>query len=147
MSHKLTTNVLRSKWDKNVTNLCSFCKLEPETVTHVLAECTVVRKTIWHPLCRWIKYFLQLKEEIYQDTGEIIFSNYTGQFQDQINIIGIITKQYVYATKCIGEKLRFNQLIVKIREHLITEKIMYLKQGQTAKYYRKYGKLIKEMEI
>ena len=39
LSKKLVTNVQRHRWDKNISELCSFCTTKKETILHIMGEC------------------------------------------------------------------------------------------------------------
>ena len=73
----LVTNVLRAKWNMSISPKCSFCFTKPETVLHLLVECTEVDK-MWRNLCKWVSNFYQipLKE---MDAVMIILNNYEGK--------------------------------------------------------------------
>ena len=55
LSKKLTTNYVRSKWDRNVSPLCHFCERQPETIIHLLWECEIVN-AFWQKILRWLRY-------------------------------------------------------------------------------------------
>ena len=100
----LTTNVRRAKWDNNVSDLCTFCEQEKETVLHILVECIEVQP-LWKALTKLVKYYFNT---VITFTPQlIILNNYKGTSKIMINLLIIIMKQYIYATKCANEKLNF----------------------------------------
>ena len=49
-NHAITTNLQLERYGIVNSNLCSFCRTEPETVTHMLTKCPKVLKKVWYPL-------------------------------------------------------------------------------------------------
>ena len=111
MNNYLITNCRMSKWSKNVSPLCTFCQKEDETVIHLLCLCPMVKK-LWEALKRWLYYFCFLP--FAQSDYEILFNQYKDSFPDMVNVIILITKQYIYAQRCLNNKLNFNSLLHKI---------------------------------
>ena len=136
LAGKLTTNVLRAKWDPGISPLCFFCGNCYETVVHVLWECSYVKK-LWKTLERWLNYILSTK--ILFDCELVIFSNYTGQFKNLVNTILLIVKQAIYAAKCTKTKITCNQLISRIYMYNQIERIIAHKTDMKTKYYVKWS--------
>ena len=97
LSKRLTTNVLRNKWDKNVSELCALCGEFKETTVHILWNCTQVEK-FWTSAVRWLAHICNIKIQLNLET--IILNNYTGQYKEFINTYILVGKQHIYATKC-----------------------------------------------
>ena len=87
----LTTNVRRSKW-ANAYSKCTFCKITPETVIHLLCECPCV-KVLWKTLETWCKYYFQIN---LMCTNIIICNNYEGKYKKLVNLMILVLKQYIY---------------------------------------------------
>ena len=51
MHRILTTNTIRSKWNKDVSSKCAFCNQYDETYTHLFYECKIVM-SLWINLVR-----------------------------------------------------------------------------------------------
>ena len=119
LSKKLTTNVLRNKWDNTISPLCYFCDATKETIIHILWECPKVA-TFWHNLKRWIEYICKIKIE--WNTTIIVTNKYEGYENRFINIVILVAKQYIYATKCLGEKLLVKKCINNLHKIFIVEK-------------------------
>ena len=99
LNRAITTNIKRTKWDKNVTDKCTFCKRERETTLHVFVECELVKK-LWKSLIKWVKYMYSLEISL---TDQIIIFNdceVKGQKKKFINTLILIMKQFIYASKC-----------------------------------------------
>ena len=107
----LTTNTLRNKWNKQISPFCYYCKITKETVLHLLVECPFVERC-WKNLTKWLNYFLECNIDFTPQL--IIYNNYKGKHMELINLFIIVMKQYVYATKCMGTNLNFQEYIEKI---------------------------------
>lgn len=88
----ITTNVHRCRWDPTITNLCTFCTNTSETTIHLFFECEYVSK-IWKLLSRWLKNFCNIKLNFCK--SNVLLNNYTGSYQMLINVLILITKQYI----------------------------------------------------
>ena len=42
LMNSLTTNITRNKWNKNISDLCTFCQTSKETVVHLLYNCNLI---------------------------------------------------------------------------------------------------------
>ena len=74
--YKLTNECLVTKSflhriRKNVDNLCSICKQEPETILHLFVDCDKV-KEFWQYLQMWLLQNINIRINI--DTKYILFS-------------------------------------------------------------------------
>ena len=140
LSHRLTTNVTRHRWNKSISAICTFCKIEYETTLHVMYHCTKV-KPIWQALQRWFKYHFNMLVECSESL--VILNNYKGQHAKLINTIILIAKQYIYAQKCANEQLNFAQITQKVHNMYLDEKFISKKKNAQHKNNVKW-KLYKE---
>ena len=123
----LTTNIDRFRCKLRNDAKCTFCEKHNETVEHLLVRCNIVRQKVWYPLKRWLYYFCFINFEI--DEYEIIFNVYKDSFADMVNMIILIAKQYIYATKCLNNNLSFRELIQRIQMYKTIEEIINAKQN------------------
>ena len=101
----LIINLQRAKWDHSITDTCSFCFQQKETVTHIMINCNEVTK-LWKALKNWInRYFAIDVQEFTPRT--IIFNGYEGPHSKLINTLILVMKQFIYAVKCKGQQLNF----------------------------------------
>ena len=84
LSRKLVTKALRHKWDSSISENCTFCKTERETILHILIDCTKVQK-LWQKLATWCKQCFGLNVTL--DKKEMILNNYKGPSQLLVNTI------------------------------------------------------------
>ena len=131
----LVTNVHRNKWDSTVTSNCYFCNQEKEDYVHLFVECKIVKK-LWTSLKKWLKYFFNVDLEICP--YDIILNKYRDAFQCMTNTIILISKQYIYATKCLGNTLSFQQLIRQISRYKGLEETQAKKRDTLNKHENKW---------
>ena len=111
LNRTLTTNVLRNKWDKYFSSLCTFCNTYSETTVHLLYKCDLVCP-LWKKLERIINYFYQIKLDI--DLKLVLLNNYQGPGKEIVNLLVIIMKQFIYATKCAQDIPDFIKYMSKV---------------------------------
>ena len=106
LNKDILTNVRRAKW-ADISTKCSFCQCEEETILHIFLECEIVNK-IWSALRKWFQK--KSKQSVVTKT-EIILNNTEDQFA---NVIILIIKQYIYASKCQNKTPSFIGAMAKI---------------------------------
>ena len=137
------TNKTRNYWDKEVSPLCSFCKEQDETITHLMYDC---KKTnvLWKALKKWIQYFFEIPIELPVDI--VILNNYTGQQQQMINTIILVIKQYIYAAKCTGNDISFNMAMSKVHQLYLDETAIAQEQSKMHKNVQKWGEYVRKIQ-
>ena len=83
-SKKMTTNSFLFKIGKNDTNLCNLCKIEEETIYHLLWQCPIVQDLI---------------------NSFFNFCNTRGIMEIHVGF-----KSYIYRKRCLDEKVFFQGL-------------------------------------
>ena len=128
MVHRnIVTNKNLYDWKIKDTNLCTFCNEEVETHIHLFWECTFTAQ-IWDRLFNWINHVSQtninftLKQIMLGIEDPNNFSVY--------NTIFIITKQFLYSSRCYEEIPIFEKLQVKIKEMYQVEKYIASKRNK-----------------
>ena len=102
-NRKLVTNMLRHKWDNRVDKHCTFCQIRQRTVLHLIWTCPIVQ-SFWKQIQRWLNYMLQI--QLHLNPKIVLLNGYEGSEADiMINLAILITKQYIYACKCQGQRL------------------------------------------
>ena len=132
----LITNSHLFKWKIKPNDLCSFCQAETESMVHLLIRCQT-SKNIWNSIIKII----------YDGTGtrinltekEILLGvNGLDPFNKLINNINMITKQYLYACRCINKLPLITQLVHKIKEVREIEHAIYWDRDQENKFKEKW---------
>lgn len=131
----LTTNLLRSKWDPQVSRNCTFCTQTSETIVHLFCFCEKV-KPLWKFVSKWLNKLLHFDVEL--NDMMIIFNNYKGPQRLFINSIILYTKHYIYSCKCRGCPIQIVKLVPKFIESQNIEKLVAIRTGQVTKHDRKW---------
>ena len=120
LNKNIMTNLKRSKWDTEVSLLCTFCHETLETTLHILWDCVKIQK-LGKTLQRWLKYMLRIDITF---TGDMImYNNYKGPCKDLLNSIILIVKQYMYREKCTKQLLNFVNMLQNVYQ---TESVEYI---------------------
>ena len=97
---KLTTNIQVSRWNKDVSSLCSFCGYHEETVLHLYTEGEIIAH-LFNVLKSWLLLHMGYCLDLLPTN--MIFN--TGKMHSKDNIsqvIMLIAKHYIYLTKHMG---------------------------------------------
>ena len=136
LQRALVTNVQLCKWGIKESEKCDFCKEEKETVVHLLCECTQVLP-LWERIFKFI-------EETYKegvtanDKGSIITNSICEKKNGIGNLICLITKQYIYRQKCLGECLSYHGLVAVVKQLQNIEKYIATKNDKVTKHTKKW---------
>ena len=136
LNNALTTNVNLQQWRIQSNSDCTFCKDHVETVLHLLVECVMVKTVIWKPLQQWLNYFCYV--DLTLEAHTLILNDYKDSFPDMVNTIILITKQYIYAARCLNEQLSFPKLISKIHLYKMIEKVIANRNRSVEKIKNKW---------
>ena len=106
-------------------SLCSFCKVEEETLVHLYYECKFIHG-IW----------ILLEDWIYEKTGilinytkiELLFGKYGKQFT-VINLLVFLVKCYIYKQRLCGSCLYFENVKGTLKDYYV-EKQIYFHKGK-----------------
>ena len=137
LNFAIITNVHLFKWKMKDNENCTFCGKDQENYIHLFVKCKEVKTKIWLPLKRWLYHFCNTEFDI--EVYDIIFNRYRDSFQLLVNNIILITKQYIYAKRCMNEKLNFVQLIARIETFRAMEEIIAKKNGNIVKFNAKWS--------
>ena len=111
LTNSLTTNVKRNKWNKDISDRCAFCQDQKETVTHLLYQCKFILP-LWQAFEKMIQRLLKIQHTFSMKT--ICLNDYYGRQKELINLLMVIMKQYIYASKCLGETPTFLNYMGKV---------------------------------
>ena len=104
-------------WKKVDSQMCNFCNTTKQTVVHMLCECEITR-TIWIKFEEFVRRCLIgiTKDEITMSTKNIIINCIHNDPQHIVNLLLLITKQYIFYCKCVGKQPIFNEIVKKYEE-------------------------------
>ena len=94
-------------------NICSFCKSTEETLIHLFWNCQTSRN-IWNLLFIW--FYDRTGIQIHVTPSQIMLGivDYIEENMSILNLLFIITKQYLYACRCLGSTPYFDALLYRI---------------------------------
>ena len=144
LSCKLVTNSLRHRWDNTVSPLCYFCKEKEEVVMHILYECKIVKK-LWSHVEKWLKYILKYPVDL--SINDIILNNVTGKNGWFINTVILVTKQYIYATKCLKKELNARHVTQRVHNIYVIEKWIANSKDKSKKHEGKWQMYKKYVDV
>lgn len=111
--HAIVTNVQLKLWNIIESEMCTFCKVQPEDIVHLFCECTYVKNLI-----------SQVKEWCDMIDPTVVFSNQNILFntvhsnpRHVINTIILIMKYYIYSSRCLQKSLSISHLKETILYH------------------------------
>ena len=123
---------------KSETNICSFCKLEDEAITHLFIDCNY-SKSLWNK----IKDFFNNVFTLISLTPQIVILGYLDNDDETFLLQNIILlfKQYVYKSRSnANSNLQcFINILCKTKNY---EKSLFLKNPSKRKAYEKTWSLI-----
>ena len=124
------------RWKITQDNLCYFCKKEKETITHLMVECSEIQ-FIWQSIktqCTEIA-----SSEMCSINERTIMENLLNPVPDHIyNFFCLVTKQYIYATKCTGKKLSIAELSSRIDKYRRFELFQAKKDNKLTQHCKKW---------
>ena len=137
LNRGLVTNIQLEKWSLASSNLCSFCLETRETMIHLLYECQVTQE-LWKKVEQYVKeIFPQLPTQ--WDLATVVLNRVCNVRNHAINFICLVTKQYVYSQKCLGNKLIFQELKARIRNVQNLEKYIVVQAGKLDRHNKKWS--------
>lgn len=136
----LATNDFLYKIRIKDNNLCTFCNVHSETLVHLFWSCRIVFD-FWDRIEKWIN------EKVNGSFSIIMFSVFFGISYNQecnkpFNYIIILTKYYIYKCRINKKPLNFNIWKFEIKNALVTEKMIAIKNYRYAKFQKYWGKWI-----
>ena len=132
LMHALVTNIELKRWGKREEDLCSFCGSYTETYEHLFVMCDKIQNV-------WIG-----AQEVCQSYGENLMTRNAASILLNHNVnsklvttVMTITKQYIYAKRCMQLPLSKQEIKAKIIEYRNIE-LYYAKQKRYHKVARKW---------
>ena len=118
------------RWKLKDTNICNFCNLEKQTITHPMRNCQITSK-IWEDL----KELFDIPNTNW--SNEQIMTNKIHQnVKHVINFIALIVKQFIFRSFCREEIITLNKVIFEILGYQRTDK--YKLKCKTESYDSKW---------
>ena len=135
----ITTNVKCNKWDKSISPLCHFCNQHKETMLHLFWLCPRVTK-LWTAFKKYFSKALGIVLTL--ERCQVLLNNYNGQHKNIINILIIIMKQYIYASKCQNHPLNFMDFMSKVLEYYYCDKDITQTYDKLKQFEKKWKSIL-----
>ncbi len=130
MQRILCTNRVLKMCKIKTEDRCSFCKVQPETITHLLWECPLVQ-SLWQELTEWLSPNIKLTN--YLNVKDILLGK-PNQYEKLPNILILRTKYYVYCRKCCDQKLCLSGLKEGLKNEYKLEKCIAMRNGSMEQF-------------
>ena len=125
----MITNVQLFKWNIVENDLCSFCKEEKETLTHLLFHCHVVQ-ALWRRVIDFLQDKYHIKNIVFE-LKNVIFNMIVPQKKTHVaNLVCLIVKRYIYRERCLKREPQANMLFHIIRSIESIEKYIAIMNGK-----------------
>jgi len=122
LHHILTTNRSVSKFNKEQSHLCEFCKAHSETIYHLLWESQHV-KTFWEELRRNINNRCNTNCRLGVDEKLTLFGiSKDNKVDNVIDLILLLAKSYIYRCKVQGSVLYIRLFLNEVHNRFCIEK-------------------------
>ena len=132
----IVTNIHLEKWKIIEKNLCSFCQQQPEQITHLFWYCPKVQE-IWIEIIGYIQERFSTPV-LTPGITQIIFNQLVDQKCHAANFIILLTKHYIYKSRCLGNQLKIKELKQFIKSIEATEKYIATKNNKLMLHNRKW---------
>ena len=143
----ISTNTFLKKIGLCDTDLCHFCNLSPETLSHLLWECSVV-KNFWNVFELWLRrFFPELPFDMsYKVVLFGISSCSKNVTLDLINLFLLLAKQYIFSTKYDSGSLSIVAFSRHVFMHYKTVKYLAKKNFELNDFREKWH-IYEEIEL
>ena len=133
LHNKIFCNDILVHWRKVDSNVCNFCKVEKQTIVHLMYRCPVVQQ-VWQTLeLKLIQFPCDFNTR--SVLFNLVINNKTSHV---INFIVLITKQYIFRCKCYDVIPSVNQLFSEIANIRRVELCNSWSSGSSTKVYNKW---------
>ena len=137
MHRILATNKFLFKLNIAQSEMCTFCHSHPETILHLFLDCEYV-ENLWKRLEQWI--FEKCGTLYNLSKMDILFGKSGSKF-NALNLIILLTKQFIYRKRFKQEQINFESLKCHIFDYYSIEKYIYRIKGNSNLFHRKWQRL------
>jgi len=119
INRTLITNKKLYQWKLVDSDLCNFCKVEVETIEHLMYGCEKVAK-LWQNVFGKLEQYLSVLHVVSNPRAIICGTNNCNNYK-LINHILLIVKKYIYNSRCLKNVLSVNGAILMIKNCYVIE--------------------------
>lgn len=134
----LATNCLLVKMKIIEDNLCSFCRVLPETIEHLFWHCTLVTE-FWESIDAWLYETIHFSLNINKQTA-LFGITYNVRANKPINYILILTRYYIYKCRINNKQLSLQAWRKEVKQFLNIEKYIAIKNSNYEQLARNWNK-------
>lgn len=143
----VVTNFNLKCWRMRIDDLCTFCNSQREFTCHLFIECPVISR-IWNQLQDYIcSNNAQLSDYLTWSNKNIMFNLVHPIASHIVNLLVLITEQYIYRSRCKIAKPTIDGIIFEIEQIKEIEYGIARQKGKLNKHYDKWSQLFPEMEM
>ena len=136
LQRALVTNVHLEKWGIVSSNLCHYCKEQPETLLHLFVECEVI-KGFWSSFRDYVEHRFSIVTHI---SPEAIIFNRIVKGYHIVNFMCLLAKHCIYSQKCLKKDLNMNTVKAIIGRVENVEKYIAIKNNRLKIHNKKWRK-------
>lgn len=144
LHHAIVTNRMLFIWKILDSDFCTFCNANVETYTHLFYECGSV-KNLWMDLRLLLTKYNIVNLDF--SLRNIMFNQVHANKNHVINFIVLITKQYIYRSRCFKEKPKFSTLLREIENVYKVEEHLAKVRNNWNKHVKKWRALKPDLEF
>ena len=108
LTKAIIVNIHLAKYKIKSTNLCTFCEIETETITHLFKQCQCV-KGLWTQVERWINVNIPAMNKL-----DFILNRIKDNPRHVENMIIVAGKMFTYQCKCKQESPSYQKFKIWI---------------------------------
>ena len=136
----LATNTFLQKIGIVNCNICSFCKTDPETLSHLFYSCRIV-SNFWRRISQWIIDKCHHIDSLSLTEDEIILGEVNKRKADlTLNFIILSAKQYIYKCRTSQQTPQTQNFKMWLKETYNTEKYIAFKNCKWDDFNKKWTK-------
>ena len=136
LHNKIPTNDVLYHWGVKKDQKCEYCKdCSKQTITHLLYSCINSQK-LWSSLEDWLD---DMGIDFALTEKNTILNNVHPNPYHVTNFLVLVTKQYIYRCKCMGNDIMFKNLKLEINNMREIEKYNAAKNNEIQSYRKKWS--------
>ena len=135
LKRSLITNTFLYMCNIIDSNLCEFCKSEPETLEHLFFDCTVV-KQFWKDILAHMPNDIPLRN--YWCKKNVLLGVLNIGKANVLNHVFLLIKRFIYIKRCLKTPLSVKAFIKFMQEHYNLEEIIALQKDKISQHDQKW---------
>ena len=137
LNRAIITNIHLKRWGRKNDGLCGFCgENEEETYTHLFYFCHKAQM-LWQNVQEYAQK-CGVTEPLDMCVESVILDSLCKNSKSVSNYLCVVTKQYIYAQRCMGLELSSTALINRFNYFKNIEKYIATKNSNLGKFYSKW---------